>query len=138
MSNKEELANVVNELIQRVVGVAEVADKVWVGDNVGPDIRNCADVIKQHLDQIVMEKEKEDAKEENLRELAIKNCSNTFKHLETFDPKTLRSTDIKMFEILTTHSRELFELIQCGEDVLTILENEDEKENEKEDEIDVL
>ena len=114
MSNKEELANVVDELVQRVIKVAEVADRVWVGDKVGPDLRSCADVIKQHLDQIVAEENKDN--EESLRSLAIKNCANTFKHLENFDPKVIQGTEVKMFEILTTHSRDLFEIIHLGEE----------------------
>lgn len=120
----EELAVTVDALIAQVIGVAEVADHAFPGKNLGPDIKKCADVIKMHLTTIIKNAENQ-TKSNTLHDLAVKNCSATFKLLEEWDGTKLVEGDIKLFEILTTHARELFELIQYqakGEDEPT--ENE--------------
>lgn len=109
MSNKEELISVVNELLERIGSVADVADKLWEGQNIGPDIRKCGEVIKRNIALIT-----EDNDETSLSSLAKKNCATTFRHLEGMTPDflhSLRGEDIKLLEVLTTHARDLFEIL---------------------------
>jgi len=107
----EELAVTVDALIAQVIGVAEVADHAFPGKNLGPDIKKCAEVIKLHLTSIMKNAETQ-RKSNSLHDLAVKNCAATFKLLEKWDTTKLAEGDAKLFGILTTHARELFELIQ--------------------------
>jgi hypothetical protein len=121
----EELVTTVDALIERVIGVAEVADQAFPGKNLGPEIKKCADVIKLHLTTIVENAETQ-SKSNSLHELAVNNCSRTFKLLEGWDAARLAEGDVKLFEILTTHARELFEMIQYQPKD----ENDDPKESD--------
>jgi len=109
--HKEQLAGMVDELVARVIKVAELTDKAFPGKNMGPGIKNCADVIKEHI--AILSSTPVEQKTD-LRTLAVKNCSTAFKHLNAINPNTMSkdADDIKIFEILNIHAREMFELLQ--------------------------
>jgi hypothetical protein len=121
--NKDQLAEVVSELIQRVASVADVADQLWQGKGMGKDIRSCGEIIQQNVTQI-MKTEAESKPKLSLYELAEQNCRHTFNQLELMEPNA--GSDLRLYEIMAVHARELFEALQISKPAEVEYDDDDE------------
>ena len=109
MTVTEESKRVFDQLIGQVIGVADLADLAFPGKNLGPSLKECADTIQEHLCKLSMPE-----KPMSLLELAENNCRATFQQLQTLKPGD--ADEVKLFEVLSMHARELFEILYTHED----------------------
>jgi hypothetical protein len=126
--NKEELNKTITEMLGRIGKVADVVDQVFPDKGVGAEMRESADKLKNYvqtlasktmyddgdilIDDLILQDET--VSFTNLKKLAMKDCMATFKQL---NPCTNFATDsdLKIYETLSRHARELFTFIVNSE-----------------------
>lgn len=121
--NKNELEQTTTEIIARIVQVANLVDQISPEHRVGEGIRELADKLKGQvttlaaanpdidvLDDFVLSDAPKKKPTEELKELAIANCLDTFrlyKALSSSCQSSFTSDSLKAVEVLGTHAREL-------------------------------
>lgn len=119
--NQTELTQVIQDMTDRIVKVAELVDQVFPDKEVGAGIKVCADKLVGHVNSITSAKNvtndftindltkdsKEPVSTEAILKLAKRSCYETFEKLLTLDV----SSNVEMFSEMSLHARDLLKLI---------------------------
>jgi len=123
----DELNGVINEMLTRITKVADLVDQAFPDRDAGTGIKACADKLRGHVNVLAIRAEDnnddiliEDIPTrvmdiwDGLKELAIKDCTATFKALEVIrnnSKDNMGELQLRTIDVLGTHARELFDYL---------------------------
>lgn len=108
--SKEKLQQLIEEMTDRVIKVAELVDQVFPDKKAGIGIKECADQLQTYMNTFAAQTQ-DDIPMSELVALAKKECADSFKLLRTLKEEE----DVSRFRVVSHHNRELFKLLVSEE-----------------------